>query len=137
MYVPERTLLDRVIMTMLIVHAFCNSCVIHDKGYELGQHDIAWPAPSAAYAGLTASSQLQEIVLNHGWLPVAVWPHVFPAGRMLLQLRSMHVCCQRTYDCVSCAAVGAGLGGTAGQHTGSGLACITAACPNLERLHVW
>jgi hypothetical protein len=111
--------------------------VTHDSRYELGQHGVVWPVPSAAYAGLTASSQLQEIVLNQGGLPAGVWPHVFPTGRMLLQLWSMHVCCQRAYDCVSCAAVGAGLGGAAGQHTGSGLACITTACPNLERLHVW
>jgi hypothetical protein len=29
--VPERTLLDRVILTLLIVHAFCNSCVVQQQ----------------------------------------------------------------------------------------------------------
>jgi hypothetical protein len=104
--------------------------VTQNEEYELGQHGAMWPAPSAAYAGLTASSLLQEIVLNHGFLPAGVWPLVFPAGRMLPELWSLHVCCQQ-------AAVGARSSGEAGQHTGTGLACITAACPNLERLHVW
>jgi hypothetical protein len=40
MCVPERTLLDRVSMTLLIVHAFCNSCVLHTCQH-MPQHSTA------------------------------------------------------------------------------------------------
>jgi hypothetical protein len=54
MCVPERTLLDRVIMTLLLVHAFCNSCVIH-------QLPAAKLAPHEAHANQTRCGVM------HGW----------------------------------------------------------------------
>lgn len=37
-----------------------------------------WPAPSEAYAGITASSKLQRLDLRSCWVPHGVWQHVSP-----------------------------------------------------------
>jgi hypothetical protein len=144
---------------------------------ELGLDGI-WPAPSAAYAGLTASSQLQEVLLANCRLPSGAWPHAFPSGRQLPQLyslwfgcqhlegatctfctsgammvtsaagqlhgpQSLPVCCEHSVaGCCQHSAVGARPGphSAAGQRAGqqpcgrTGLACIAAACPSLQRL---
>jgi hypothetical protein len=46
-----------------------------------------WPQQLAPYAALTASSSLQELSVEYCDFEGAVWPHVFPAGRKLPQLR--------------------------------------------------
>jgi hypothetical protein len=47
-------------------------------GAELeGGAEQAWPPASAAYAGLTASSQLQELSLANCQLPPGIWQHFF------------------------------------------------------------
>ena len=62
-------------------------------GAELeGGAEQAWPPASAAYAGLTASSQLQELSLANCQLPPGIWQHVFPVGRQLTQLQSLYAC---------------------------------------------
>lgn len=46
-----------------------------------------WPAATAAYAGLTASSKLQELLLHGCEPPVGVWQHVFAHSKRLPELR--------------------------------------------------
>jgi hypothetical protein len=109
-------------------------------GAELeGGAEQAWPPASAAYAGLTASCQLQELSLTNCQLPPGIWPHVFPVGRQLTQLQSLYACC--TVSPIEERSGSAGI--EAGQRAkplrlaGSDLACIVAACPNLQELCVW
>jgi hypothetical protein len=109
-------------------------------GTELhGAADRAWPPPSVEYAGLTASSQLQDLSLTNCQLPPGIWQHVFPAGRQLPQLQSLYACCALSPN-----AGGSGSGVVdAGQRAaplrlaGSDLACIMSACPSLHGLGVW
>lgn len=46
---------------------------------------------AAAYATLTASSQLQHLDIPNSRLPVGVWQHVFPVGRQLSQLTCLNI----------------------------------------------
>jgi hypothetical protein len=48
-------------------------------------------APAAAWAALTASSALQQLDLSSANPPREAWPHIFPAGRQLLQLTSLQL----------------------------------------------
>jgi hypothetical protein len=92
-----------------------------EKDETEGESSSAWPPPSAAYAALTASSELQELSLTNCQLPAGVWRHAIPAGRFLPQLRSLYACCE-------------GLAGgaifSAGQLplADTGLAGVSAAC---------
>lgn len=59
-------------------------------GAELDREaERAWPSPSAEYAGLAASSQLQDLSLTNCHLPPGIWQHVFPAGRQLKKLQKL------------------------------------------------
>jgi hypothetical protein len=135
--------------------------IVQEAAFGWGERygDPIWPAPSALFTGLTASSRLQEIVLDHCMLPVGIWPHAFPAGRLLPELRSLyapygqHIPADARFEVEAGqhmpdnagsgsvadqhAPVGAGPGAEAGLDARSGLACITAACPNIQRLCVW
>lgn len=63
---------------------------------ETREAEHVCPAASAKYASLTASSQLQELSLANCQLPPGMWPHVFPAGRQLTQLRSLYAVCKHS-----------------------------------------
>ena len=52
-------------------------------------HGTVWPPPGPAYSALTASSKLVDIHVTDSYLPLGVWPHVFPAGRTLAHLTSL------------------------------------------------
>ena len=47
--------------------------------------------PAAAYAALTASSNLQQLDITGAVLPEGVWQHIFPAGRQRAHLRSLDI----------------------------------------------
>ena len=49
------------------------------------------PPAALAYSALTASSRLAVLDISCCVLPVGVWRHIFPAGRQLQQLRSLHI----------------------------------------------
>jgi hypothetical protein len=114
----------------------------YSKGAQVqheGEQERAWPAASAAYAGLTASSQQQEVHLADCRLPPGVWQYAFPAGRQLMQLGSLHAVCTDwpVEEVAGYAFVEAGQGAGPQPLAGRDLAVILAACPNLERWCVW
>jgi hypothetical protein len=66
-------------------------------------------------AAVTASSQLVELDISDSWLTADKCQHLFPAGRQLLQLTSLHV----NFDLI---------------HDGPEAARVAACCPNLESI---
>jgi hypothetical protein len=75
-----RTLLDRVIMTLLIVHAFCNSCVIHDTHTQYphrqeAAHASDVHASNRNTAADRATQHVQQQVSEptHTELPLSAW----------------------------------------------------------------
>ena len=104
-----------------------------------GGAEQAWPPASAAYARLTASSQLQELSLANCQLPPGIWQHVFPAGRQLTQLQSLYACSTLSpnEESSGSAVVEVGQHAAPLRLAGSDLACIMAACPYLQGLCVW
>jgi hypothetical protein len=54
--------------------------------------DLDSTPPAAAYAALTASSNLKQLDITGAVLPEGMWQHMFPAsGRQLLHLRSLDI----------------------------------------------
>jgi hypothetical protein len=47
--------------------------------------------PAAAYAALTASSQLQHLDISRSYVPEGVWQHMFIAGRQLPHLQKLNI----------------------------------------------
>lgn len=45
-----------------------------------------WPAAGPAYAAITASSKLQQLMLYGCQPPAGIWPHVFAPGKQLQEL---------------------------------------------------
>ena len=56
---------------------------------------LKWPPAGPAYSALTASSSLVYLALTDVTCPEGIWPHVFPAARMLPHLTafSVHAIC--------------------------------------------
>jgi hypothetical protein len=104
-----------------------------------GGAEQAWPPASAAYAGLTASSQLQELSLANCQLPPGIWQHVFHVGRQLTQLHSLYACHTPSHveERTGSEVFEAGQCTAPLRLAGSDLACIVAVCPNLQELCVW
>lgn len=48
-------------------------------------------APAAAYAALTASSNLQQLDIRYSAVTEGAWEHMFPAGRLLPQLQELTI----------------------------------------------
>jgi hypothetical protein len=55
---------------------------------NLEQIGGSWPQQASAYSALTASSNLQELLIDTWRISAAAWAHVFPVGRQLPQLHS-------------------------------------------------
>ena len=79
-------------------------------------------SPAAAVAALTASSKLHHLDLESCTLPAGVWQHVFPAGRQLPALRTLHLSEIRQPS-----------GGKAPAPDGS---LLVSCCPGLHRLRM-
>jgi hypothetical protein len=60
------------------------------QNLELNRIEGQWPQQQlSAYSALTASSNLQELKLQHFEIPSTAWVHVFPAGRQVPHLTSL------------------------------------------------
>jgi hypothetical protein len=74
----------------------------------------------AAFSGLTASSMLQHLQINHCTLPAGVWQHMFPVGMQLLGLRVLDISFTRDLS-----------GGYAAAPNGR---LLVNCCPGLQEL---
>ena len=88
--------------------------------------------PAAAYAGVTASSRLQQLNVGSCTLPVGAWEHMFSPGRQLPELRALDLSWMYSPD----GAVGANgwiehYEAPAAAPDGS---LLVSACPNLRTL---
>lgn len=82
-----------------------------------------WPKQQlSAYSALTASSNLQQLVVSGCNVPGAPWAHVFPAGRRLPQLHSISAA---RYD---------GRGPSPMRSTA--IDRLVSCCPALKQLHI-
>jgi hypothetical protein len=78
-----------------------------------------WPQELSAHSALTASSNLQDVIIHRCDIPSTAWVHVFPAGRTLPHLSKLSTVTRPNYT-------GPAPFGSAG------IASLVSCCPELQ-----
>jgi Ran GTPase-activating protein (RanGAP) involved in mRNA processing and transport len=55
------------------------------------QADADGNLPATAYSALTASSKLQHLDISNCVVPIGVWHHMFPVGKVLAHLHDLNI----------------------------------------------
>jgi hypothetical protein len=87
-----------------------------------------WPQQLSAYSALTASSNLQSLVLHNCEMQTAAWPHVFPAWRELPHLHTFEARSGGAGNSARAEATGPA------PFDSTGIAHLVSCCPALASL---
>jgi len=101
-------------------------CLQQLQSLKLFALECDWPAATAAYSSLTASSHLDKLELHIDNLPPGIWPHIFPPDRQLPALQQWKM--WNNVD-VSQLPPAAALGT-------DDISCLVNCCPGLHTINI-